>query len=109
MPCLRGLVILSKKYFRSVPQDCSKSQSGGVGRYEDAFQYQNVFGPLIKLEADYDRLVKESQSRDGISVRWDVGLNQKRIAYFVFPKNESELRIVVGEHKISACVGCWRF
>lgn len=31
-------------------------------RYDDAYQYQNVFGPLVKIEADYDRKLKESQS-----------------------------------------------
>ena len=30
-------------------------------RYEDAYQYQNIFGPLVKLEADYDKTMKESQ------------------------------------------------
>ena len=30
-------------------------------RYEDAYQYQNVFGPLVKLEADYDKKMKEAQ------------------------------------------------
>ena len=30
-------------------------------RYEDAYQYQNIFGPLVKLEADYDNNLKESQ------------------------------------------------
>ena len=53
-------------------------------RYEDAYQYQNIFGPLVKLEADYDRKLKESQTQDNIVVRWDIGLNKKRIAYFVF-------------------------
>ena len=32
-----------------------------VYRYEDAYQYQNIFGPLVKLEADYDKKLKESQ------------------------------------------------
>ena len=32
-------------------------------RYEDAYQYQNIFGPLVKLEADYDKKLKESQVR----------------------------------------------
>ena len=31
-------------------------------RYEDAYQYQNIFGPLVKLEADYDKKLKESQT-----------------------------------------------
>ena len=30
-------------------------------RYADAYQYQNVFGPLIAIEADYDKSQKESQ------------------------------------------------
>eukprot|EP00854_Cymbomonas_tetramitiformis_P006173 gene6173-7402_t len=66
-------------------------------RYEDAYQYQNVFGPLIKLEADYDKMMKESQSKDGITVRWDLGLNKKRVAYFLFPKEDNELRLVAGD------------
>ena len=26
-------------------------------RYEDGYNYQNVFGPLVKLESDYDKKV----------------------------------------------------
>ena len=33
-------------------------------RYEDAYQYQHVFAPLVKMEADYDKKVKESQTQD---------------------------------------------
>ena len=29
--------------------------------YDDAYQYQNIFGPLLKLEADYDKAMKEGQ------------------------------------------------
>ncbi|GJN32352.1 hypothetical protein PR202_gb20855 [Eleusine coracana subsp. coracana] len=61
------------------------------------FQYQNVFAPLIKLEADYDKMMKESQSKDNVTVRWDIGLNKKRVAYFVFPKEDNELRLVPGD------------
>lgn len=32
------------------------------------------------------QMMKESQSKDNITVRWDIGLNKKRVAYFVFPK-----------------------
>lgn len=31
-------------------------------------------------------MMKESQSKDNVTIRWDVGLNKKRVAYFVFPK-----------------------
>lgn len=57
-----------------------------VLRYEDAAQYQSVLKPLVKLEADYDKSMKEAQRRDGITVRWDVGLNKKKLAYFFFPQ-----------------------
>jgi len=57
-----------------------------VCRYDTVHQFQSVFKPLVKLEADYDRSMKESQSRDNITVRWDVALNRKKLAYFYFPK-----------------------
>lgn len=66
-------------------------------RYDDAYQYQNIFGPLVKLEADYDKRLKESQTQDNIVVRWDVGLNKKRITYFHLPKaNEGGMYSVFG-------------
>ena len=66
-------------------------------RYADAYQYQNVFGPLLKMEADYDKQQKESQSKDGLTVRWDVGLNKRRVAYFTFPSDEEVTRLMIGD------------
>lgn len=67
-------------------------------KYEDAFQYQNVFGPLVKIEADYDRKLKEAQSQDGLIVRWDIGLNNKHLASFTLPKLElGETKLAVGD------------
>jgi regulator of nonsense transcripts 1 len=66
-------------------------------RYEDGYQYQNIFGPLVKLEADYDKKLKESQTQEGMDVRWDLGLNKKRLAYFHLPKNDSDLKIMHGD------------
>jgi regulator of nonsense transcripts 1 len=67
-------------------------------RYEDAYQYQNIFGPLVKIEADYDKRLKESQTQTDITVRWDLGLNQKRVAWFCLPKLDSgEVRLAVGD------------
>jgi len=67
-------------------------------RYGDAYQYQNVFGPLVKIEADYDRKLKESQSQDGLTVRWDVGLNNKQLANFILPKLElGDVKLAVGD------------
>lgn len=66
-------------------------------RYEDAYQYQNVFAALVKIEAEYDKKVKESQRQESVLIRWDVGLNKKRLAYFVFAKEDNESRVVVGD------------
>jgi regulator of nonsense transcripts 1 len=67
-------------------------------RYDDAFQYQNVFGPLVKIEADYDRKLKESQSQDGLVVRWDMALNNKHTASFMLPKLElGDVKLAVGD------------
>ena len=30
-----------------------------------------------------------AQTQDNITVRWDLGLNKKRIAYFTLPKTDS--------------------
>ena len=57
-------------------------------RYQDAYQYQNIFGPLVKFEADYDKKLKESQTQGSIEVRWEMGLNKKRVAYFNFPRRD---------------------
>ena len=66
-------------------------------RYDDAYQYHNIFAPLVKAEADYDKQMKESQAQDNVLVRWDMSLNKKRIAYFMYPKTEQELRLVPGD------------
>lgn len=66
-------------------------------RYDDAYQFQNVMGPLVKLEADYDKQMKEKQTQENIAVRWDMGLNKKRVAYFQFASPEAELRVLTGD------------
>lgn len=68
--------------------------------YEDAYQYQSIMGPLVKLEADYDKHMKETQTQENVSVRWDMGLNKKRIAYFQFSAPESELRLLTGARDV---------
>jgi regulator of nonsense transcripts 1 len=83
---------LEKPGIDEEPQQCSL-------RYEDAYQYQNIFGPLVKMEADDDRKIKESQTQENISVRWDMGLNKKRLAYFCLPKANEGMRFAMSEKK----------
>ncbi|KAJ1551894.1 ATP-dependent helicase NAM7, partial [Cladochytrium tenue] len=67
-------------------------------RYEDAYQYQNIFGPLVALEAEHDRKMKEAQTQEEVVVRWDIGLNMMRIAYFRLTKiGEGEIKLAVGD------------
>lgn len=67
-------------------------------KYDDAYQYQNVFGPLVKIEADYDRKLKEAQGEDNLVIRWDYGLNNKHLASFVLPKIElGDVKLAVGD------------
>lgn len=67
-------------------------------RYEDGYIYQNILGPLVHLEAEYDRSIKEHQCQENITIRWDTTLSKKKVAVFNFPgRDESALRLVVGD------------
>ena len=67
--------------------------------YEDGYHYQNVLAPLVKMEADYDKQMKESLAEESVSVRWEKSLAGKNIASFTFSGRHSvELsRVVVGD------------
>lgn len=67
-------------------------------QYEDGFHYQNILAPLVKIEADYDRQIKESLTEESISVRWDKSLAGKNVATFSFHRMAVEQsRIMVGD------------
>jgi hypothetical protein len=65
-------------------------------RYEDAYAHQNIFGPLVQLEADYDKAMKESQARNNITICWDTALNNRALGHLVFPRTDSDLRLMIG-------------
>lgn len=53
------------------------------------------------MEADYDKRLKEAQTQDDVVVRWFMGLNQKRCAFFHLPKLEQgEIRLAVGDELV---------
>jgi regulator of nonsense transcripts 1 len=67
-------------------------------QYEDGFHYQNVLAPLVKIEADYDRQIKESLTEESISVRWDKSMSGKNIATFTFHRlGVEQSRIMPGD------------
>lgn len=67
--------------------------------YEDGYHYQNVLAPLVKMEADYDRHIKETLTEESISVRWEVSLTNKPVAVFTFHRHQQaeQSRIVIGD------------
>ncbi|EZG43855.1 putative regulator of nonsense transcripts protein 1 [Gregarina niphandrodes] len=65
--------------------------------YSNVGEYCDTFSKLVQAEADYDKTVKESQRQENVAVQWDVGLNDKQLAFFVFAKEDNESRVVVGD------------
>eukprot|EP00056_Hartaetosiga_gracilis_P013196 m.216508 g.216508 ORF g.216508 m.216508 type:complete len:1084 (+) comp13806_c1_seq1:31-3282(+) len=59
--------------------------------YMDAYEYQNIFSPLVKLEADYDKQRKEEIRIERVSVRWEDGLNKKVYAYLSLSRENARL------------------
>ncbi|KAA8500020.1 Regulator of nonsense transcripts 1-like [Porphyridium purpureum] len=67
-------------------------------RYTDGYHFQTVIAPLIKMEAENDRRMKEEQSRGNITVHWELSASKKRMAYFVIPQgSDGDVRILVGD------------
>lgn len=67
-------------------------------QYEDGYHYQNILAPLVKMEADYDKQMKESLTEGSIRVNWDKSLQGKFIATFHFGGRSAEQsRIMIGD------------
>ncbi|SCV00280.1 LAMI_0G04016g1_1 [Lachancea mirantina] len=82
-------------------QDEQEQVTHVLMRYTDAYQYQRSFGPLVKLEADYDKQLKESQALEHISVSWSLGMNKRHLASFALSTFESNgLKVAVGDEMI---------
>ncbi|CAM9226301.1 unnamed protein product [Chrysoparadoxa australica] len=67
-------------------------------KYEDGYHYQNIMAPLVKIEADYDKKMKENLTQENVSIRYDKGLNHRHIAIFKSSVDEaSQMRVVNGD------------
>ncbi|WFD33033.1 ATP-dependent RNA helicase [Malassezia sp. CBS 17886] len=67
-------------------------------QYHDALQYKRIYTPLVEIEADYDKKLKESQTQDGVDVRWATGTKGQTLAWIQLPQLESgELRLAPGD------------
>jgi regulator of nonsense transcripts 1 len=78
--------------------EAEEEMSATLLQYEDGFHYQNILAPLVKIEADYDRQIKESLTEESISVAWHKSLAGKNVATFSFHRLAVEQsRIMVGD------------
>ena len=68
--------------------------------YESTLEYQSILAPLVSVEAECDRLIKEAQKLEGISIRWDRGLNLSHLAFFSLPRAADEYRIAMGDELV---------
>ena len=48
-------------------QDMNEELDPVALRFDDGYKYQNCFAPLIMIEAEYDRMQRESQTKDDVS------------------------------------------
>ncbi|ANB11668.1 ATP-dependent RNA helicase NAM7 [Sugiyamaella lignohabitans] len=67
-------------------------------RYDDAYEYQRCFSPLVKVEAEYDKRLVESQTQTDVTVSWDLGLSKRHLVSFVLNKLDlSDIKISLGD------------
>ncbi|KAH3663833.1 hypothetical protein OGAPHI_005236 [Ogataea philodendri] len=67
-------------------------------RYSDAYQYQRAFSPLVQYEANYDKLLKQSQSLQIRNIEWSLGDNGMRLASFTLPSYDAfAIKLNVGD------------
>ena len=66
--------------------------------YRDASQYEELFGSLIHMEAEYERALKESQVRHNVSVFWGLAANKRHVARFCFQADGGEAtKVMAGD------------
>lgn len=70
-------------------------------RYGNGYEYQRSFAPLVKLEADYDKALKESRGLEYLTVDWSIALNNKHLASFTFSAIDSAtMKVAIGDEMI---------
>ncbi|CDK29940.1 unnamed protein product [Kuraishia capsulata CBS 1993] len=75
-------------------------------RYEDAYQYQRSFAPLVKKEADQDKQMVESLGLEHLSVTWEMGLNKRHLASFALSTfDSSDLKVAIGDEVVLKYTG----
>lgn len=72
-------------------------------RYTDGYEYQNIMGPLIYMESEESRRIKQDKVVSQLVVKWEKSLGNKRQAvleYEKFALEDQDLQVVVGDELI---------
>ena len=65
--------------------------------FETGQQYRSIFSPLVKLEAESEHRLRESQASQNVAVRWDLSVSKRRVGYFMFTREEHEAKLAIGD------------
>uniref|UniRef100_A0A7S2RGG5 Upf1 domain-containing protein n=1 Tax=Mucochytrium quahogii TaxID=96639 RepID=A0A7S2RGG5_9STRA len=79
--------------------------------YEDGYSYQNIYSPLVNLEAECDRDMKDNLKQENVCVTWKTSVANKGVATATFKPGTSmteggrlaigdELRLNLGKHVV---------
>lgn len=66
-------------------------------RYDSACQYRDTLTPLLRAEAECDRLMKEQQHHTNVTVEWSVGLHKRHQVHFVLPNVNWDVKLMPGD------------
>lgn len=72
-------------------------------RYDDGYEYQNIMAPLIYMESEENRRIKQDKVVSQIIVKWEKSLGNKRqavIDYEKFALEDQDLAVVVGDELV---------
>lgn len=68
-------------------------------------KYLTIYKTMVEKEAEYDRQVKEAQTKNVVSIRWGWSANKKRIGYFDIPREDNMKTLIGDELKLKCYEG----
>lgn len=75
------------------------------GSYFTTQRYMSIYKTMVEKEAEYDKEMKEAQTKNVVSIRWEWSSTKKRIAYFNIPREDNVKTLVGDEIKIKYLEG----
>lgn len=77
--------------------------------FKSDIEYANIFHPLISLESENEKKMKEAARQENVTLRWDIGQFGQKIAWFILSRNDADVRIALGDEVILSYNGASTF